>query len=465
MKSLLLKHPPVWAAILISTGAVAGASISVYVAAQEKADGIAVDIKGELPASSKLSYGASPALANAEFFKTVRASFIEEKKSFVEANLSEMKLRVYENGAVVKEFPILTKGRIGSWWETPAGIYKADTKIAKHFSSFGSVYTDWNIPFQGNFFIHGWPYYPDGRPVSTQYSGGCIRLSTEDAKAVYDLVKVGEPILVYAHTFDQDSFAYSTRMPDISATSYLAADLKNNYVFLSRSQSDVRPIASLTKLVTALVATEYINLERTITVTDDMIVKTSKPRFTLGAKLSTYDLLFPLLMESSNEAAVALSKMLGPNYFVSLMNTKAKTLGMTHSVFVDPSGAGDGNISSTEDLFNLAKYLYANRKFILEVSDGRVTNNAYGESAFPDVQNFNIFDRDPTFVGGKVGQTTAAKETILSIFEIEIGGEKRPIVFIALGSDNNGADVAAMKRYVETTFSGHPAATQPAKTE
>ncbi|MES2953037.1 MAG: L,D-transpeptidase family protein [Patescibacteria group bacterium] len=454
MKSLLLKHPPVWAAFLILTGAVLGASISVYVAAEEKANSIAVAIQGEVPGASKLTYGASPALANAEFFKTVRSTFIAEKKSFVEANLSEMKLRVYENGTVIKEVPILTKGRIGSWWETPAGVYKADAKYPDHFSSLGKVHLPWSIPFQGNFFIHGWPYYPDGTPVSTKYSGGCIRLSTEDAKVVYDLIKVGEPILVYAHTFDQDSFAYQTRVPTISATSYLAADLKNNYVFLSRSQSDVRPIASLTKLMTALVATEYINLERTITVTSEMIVKTSKPRLIPGTKLSTYDLLFPLLMESSNEAAVALAKMLGQNYFVSLMNTKAKTLGMTHSVFVDPSGAGDGNISTTEDLFNLAKYLYANRKFILEVSDGRVTNNAYGESAFPDVQNFNIFDRDPEFVGGKVGQTTAAKETIMSIFEIEIGGEKRPIVFIALGSENNGKDVEAMKRYVETTFSG-----------
>src|SRR3989344_5762568 len=128
----------------------------------------------------------SVALAIGQFFEQVRERMTEEKLDFIEADLSEMKLRVYRKGEIAKEFPILTKGRPGSWWETPAGIYKVEGRIENHFSAFARVYLPWSLPFQGNFFIHGWPYYPDGTPVSTQYSGGCIRLSTDDAKALFD---------------------------------------------------------------------------------------------------------------------------------------------------------------------------------------------------------------------------------------------------------------------------------------
>ncbi|PIP46640.1 MAG: hypothetical protein COX15_00070, partial [Candidatus Colwellbacteria bacterium CG23_combo_of_CG06-09_8_20_14_all_42_19] len=83
----------------------------------------------------------------------------------------------YEKGVFVNEFAILSKGKEGSWWETPAGLYKVQSKEKEHFSSFGRVYQPWSMAFQGNFFIHGWPYYPGGRAVESTYSGGCIRLA------------------------------------------------------------------------------------------------------------------------------------------------------------------------------------------------------------------------------------------------------------------------------------------------
>src|SRR5882724_9446532 len=115
----------------------------------------------------------------------VKDDFISQKESFIEADLTAMQLSVYENGAVVKQVPILTKGRPGSWWETPAGLYQVQNKETNHFSSFGHVYMPWSMDFQGNFFIHGWPYEPDGTPVSSAYSGGCIRLATDDAEKLY----------------------------------------------------------------------------------------------------------------------------------------------------------------------------------------------------------------------------------------------------------------------------------------
>lgn len=411
------------------------------------------------PVSQALQSGSWPALANADFFGQVRTDFINQKKSFIEADLTAMQVTIYQDGEIVKQVPILTKGRPGSWWETPAGLYQIQTKEKSHFSTFGYVYQPWSMAFQGNFFIHGWPTTPNGAPVASSFSGGCIRLSTADAKIVYDLVKVGMPVLVYAKAFDSDNFEYSeplierqSTLPGVSAKAYLAADLKNNHVLLAQNAVEEVPIASITKLMTALVAAEYINLDATSTVPESAIVSTSVPRLKAGYRINPYQLLYPLLDESSNEAAFMLAGYLGRERFVSLMNQKAVALGMIHTRFTDPAGREDGNVSTAEDLFALAKYLLNNRSFILKITSNTVGYNAYGSSQFADLQNFNVFTGQPGFVGGKVGQTTVAGQTIISLFNETLEGRTRPIVIIALGSTDNAADARAILTHLKTTY-------------
>jgi D-alanyl-D-alanine carboxypeptidase len=194
--------------------------------------------------------------------------------------------------------------------------------------------------FQGNFFIHGWPYYPDGTDVASTYSGGCIRLSTKDAKEIYQMIKVGMPVIVSEESFKSDNFAYPQEKieANVSAKSYLVADLKSRSVLASSEHTGPLPIASITKLMTALVAAEYINLDKPINVRASAMVQTSVPRLKAGESRSAYQLLYPLLAESSNEAAYALSDHLGRNYFVTLMNQKAEALGMKTAHFEDPAG-------------------------------------------------------------------------------------------------------------------------------
>lgn len=401
---------------------------------------------------ASLQYGSWPALANAGFFTETKNSFIAQRASFIEADLSSMKLRVYVEGVLQKEVSILTKGREGSWWETPAGLYKIETKEKNHFSSFGKVYQPWSLAFQGNFFIHGWPYYPNGTPVASSYSGGCIRLSSEDAEAVFSLVYVGTPVLVFEHDFASDNFVYREKTPLITGESYLAADVRSNSVLLEKNSDGVLPIASLAKLVTALVAAEYINLDKEIEITKPMIVKTSKPRLKIGQKVTAFNLLYPLLLESSNEAAQAFAFTLGEDRFVSLMNQKAKALGMDHTHFADATGASAGNVSTAQDLFNLGKYLYNNRSFILNLSAGKLLTSAYGRPQFANLENFNVFQDDPQFVGGKVGDTTQARQTILSIFNLTIASDTRPLAIIVLGSSDRAKDAATILNYIREQY-------------
>ncbi|MEI7463074.1 MAG: L,D-transpeptidase family protein [Candidatus Taylorbacteria bacterium] len=400
----------------------------------------------------EFSYGAQPSLSNPNFFANIKKQFIDDRANFVEADLSAMKIKVYRSGELFLDVPIVTKGRPGSWWETPAGLYKISKKENAHFSGMGHVWMPWSMNFQGNFYIHGRTYYPDGTLTSNAYTGGCIRLDTDDAKKVYDAIDVGTPVLVVEQSFAPDNFDYVDNILSLSAQAYLSADIQNNKVFATKNSTEILAIASITKLVTALVATEYINIDNIAIVPKEAIVYTSKARLEIGDKYSIYGLLFPLLMESSNEAAETIARYYGRDDFIKHMNDKAASIGMIHSHFADPSGASEYNVSTTEDLFMLAKYIYNNRSFIFNITSGKLKDNAYGKSGFSDLGNFNDFIDNEYFFGGKNGKTTAAAESNLSVFEFPVGQTKRPIVTIVLKSVDEKIDAEALIEYTLNHF-------------
>ena len=147
--------------------------------------------------------------------------------------------------------------------------------------------------------------------------------------------------------------------------------------------------------------------------------------------------------------------MLGRGYFISLMNKKAKAIGMTDTTFTDPSGRESYNVSTPEDMFLLAKYIYLNRRFIFNITSERVEGSAY-ENTFTDLQNFNLYKGDPEFVGGKTGKSTSAKEAYVGVFEMEFKGEVRPIVIVMLGSLDIKEDVEKMRKHIKETYKETP---------
>lgn len=490
MSRILHIEVNVWLALAlfaVGTGlAVAG---TVYLL-QDIVRGYNIPVPEGLSGKSDFVYGAWPALENADFFAKVKNNFIAEQADFVETDLSAMTLRVYKKGVVALEVPIKSKGKEGSWWETPSGLYRAEGKEKSHFSSFGKVYTPHNIQFQGNFFIHGWPTYPDGKPVSSSYSGGCIRLSDEDAQKVYDLVDIGNPIIVYEKDFANDDFAYSIVPPSVTAQKYLVTDLKNNFVLVSRASSESEHVPFVSKTLAALVASEFQSIEKPVTVSDDDIVPTLSPRLTVGATYTVYDLLFPLLLESSGEAAEAMVNPLGRIRAVGLMKAKAQALGMDHTKLKDPAGISEESITTAEDVHQLAKYLYNNRPFLLKISANMRDSQsaAYGEPAWSDISSVHPFIDDNAFLGGMIDlpvetfalqtQTStstsdlaaaaqvalfavesgseedvrAGSEHMLAIFEYSFRGEKRPVAVVILGSQNAATDAAALVEYVKKTY-------------
>jgi D-alanyl-D-alanine endopeptidase (penicillin-binding protein 7) len=400
-----------------------------------------------------LNYGVNSTFSEPNFFKEALGSFVENKQTFVEANLSAMQLRYYEDGVLQVEVPILSKGKKGSWWETPAGLYDVAFKKENHFSTFGQVYTPWNMGFQGNFFIHGWPKYPNGEPVPAGYSGGCIRLSDEDAEIIYNLVSVATPILVYEERAAASAFVYEPKIPDLATPHYLIADIENSTVLASSDLNAVAPIASITKLMTALVAAEYINLDKSVNVTAPTFVQSLIPRLEQRNRVSMYSLLQLLLVESSNEAAEVIAAQLGRPLFIQRMNEKAKAIGMENTVFDDPSGLSSYNVSTLRDLLRLLQYLEQNRRFIIDLTRDQNLPTSYISGEFGELTNFNSIKDTENFLGGKIGETLAAGQTSATLHTLTVKGEERIVAIIILGSKARNEDVLQLLSYAEERFS------------
>jgi len=140
----------------------------------------------------------------------------------------------------------------------------------------------------------------------------------------------------------------------------LVEDVTNSKVLLEKNADQVTPIASITKLMTAIVALDAkLSPQDTLTITDEDrdLVMGSTSRLNVGWSLSREDMLHLALMSSENRAAAALSRYYpgGRPAFIAAMNAKAAILGMNHTHFVNSSGLTDENVSTAFDLVNLVQ--------------------------------------------------------------------------------------------------------------
>ena len=140
----------------------------------------------------------------------------------------------------------------------------------------------------------------------------------------------------------------------------LIVDQDTNELLFSKNSEAVLPIASLTKLMTAVVVTEAQQpLDELVTITDEDIdtEKGSRSRLRVGTQLRREDMLHLALMSSENRAANALGRSYpgGLAAFVAAMNHKARALGMNDTHYVEPTGLSSRNQSSARDLATLVK--------------------------------------------------------------------------------------------------------------
>lgn len=144
-----------------------------------------------------------------------------------------------------------------------------------------------------------------------------------------------------------------------SSTAYVQ-DLETSTVLFAKNENVVRPIASISKLMTAVVVVDAnLPMDEMLEITDDDVdgLKHTTSRLRVGTKLSRGDMLHLALMSSENRAANALGRHYpgGLPAFVAAMNAKALSLGMSSTHFIEPTGLSSNNVSSPHDLARLLR--------------------------------------------------------------------------------------------------------------
>lgn len=235
------------------------------------------------------------------------------------------------------------------------------------------------------------------------------------------------------------------KKPSVSSASYLVADLETGKVLLSKNINQQLPIASVTKLMTAIVADENLGLD-TQTVVSAQAINTYGTQGALrkGEKYSVSELMYPLLLESSNDAAEALALSFDRDAFIVAMNEKAKSIGLMNTRYDDASGLSENNKSTVTDLFRLTQYISEYRKYIFEITTEKKKD--LGSKTWFSNSRFRSDDK---YVGGKNGFTDEALKTQVALFEEDFDGDKRTIAYIILRSNDVGQDIEGLRNFVD----------------
>jgi D-alanyl-D-alanine endopeptidase (penicillin-binding protein 7) len=239
-------------------------------------------------------------------------------------------------------------------------------------------------------------------------------------------------------SYGQLSGLHSTRDAlDLKSGAALVLDQDTNEVLFSKNSQAVVPIASLTKLMTAVIVTEaQLPLDDVLTVTQDDVdtEKHSSSRLRVGTQLTRGEMLHLALMASENRAAHALGRNYpgGLDAFVAAMNQKAQDLGMADTHYVEPTGLSSRNQSSAQDLATLVKAAHEHQ-IIRELSTSPQYQVAVGKRQM-QFHNTNRLVNNPTWDIGlqKTGYISEAGRCL--VMQAQLAGRKLIMVFL----DSNG---------------------------
>ena len=249
---------------------------------------------------------------------------------------------------------------------------------------------------------------------------------------------------------------------DLKSSVALVIDQDTREVLFSKNDSAVLPIASLTKLMTGLLISEArLPMDEMITITQDDVdtEKGSTSRLRVGTELSRGELLHLALMSSENRAAHALGRTYpgGLGAFVTLMNNKARALGMRDTSYVEPTGLSSRNQSSAKDLATLVGVAY-NDPLLRELSTSPGYQVAVGNRTL-QYNNTNRLVKNPQWEIGlqKTGYISEAGQCL--VMQAKIAGRKLIMVFLdSAGKLSRLGDAERVRRWVESIPS-EPAST------
>jgi serine-type D-Ala-D-Ala carboxypeptidase (penicillin-binding protein 5/6) len=275
------------------------------------------------------------------------------------------------------------------------------------------------------------------------------------------LIEESQPSTTYEDPF---------RNVKVKARAAFVWDVREQKVLFNKNSDDVLPLASITKLMTTLVAYELLDDESKINVTIDAIQTDGDSGLSDGETFSLQDITDMVLVASSNDGAAALSAAAGSavegsidpeKLFVHAMNLRASELGLTNTRFknatgLDISQTEAGAYSSARDVALLMEYLILNYPEVTQLTTIDATRVYNENGAYHEVENTNEVVEDiEGLLASKTGFTELAGGNLVVAYE---AGLNRPIVAVVLGStfSERFTDILALTEGARTMIALQP---------
>lgn len=267
-------------------------------------------------------------------------------------------------------------------------------------------------------------------------------------------------IPLYATTITETPLALAPVA--IKAEAAYVFDVRSQRALYKKNETDVLPLASITKLMTALLTHELTTEESAITVPSAAVAQSGNSGLRPGEVLSTSDLTQHALVSSSNDAAYALAATVGAllgerddvAQFVAGMNIRADELGLSTLEFknmtgLDESTSTPGAVGSAKDVSFLLEYIIEHHPDIMTATQ-EVQSRTYNDDGYyHELSNTNmILQEIPNLIGSKTGYTDLAGGNLTVAFDL---ANDRPIIITVLGStrDARFSDVLTLVEAVE----------------
>jgi D-alanyl-D-alanine carboxypeptidase len=255
----------------------------------------------------------------------------------------------------------------------------------------------------------------------------------------------------------------------LDSTNFLSVfvnlDEDREIVLAQKKSSEVIPIASLSKLMMAIVSLDNYDLDDSTTVSSSAVSASG----TMGGlkaneTITIDDLLHVTLIESSNDGAEALAEKMGRTEFVYKMNKKAAELGMSNTRFYNPTGLDvfadssekellETNVSTPEDLEKLVVYILKNYPLIpqiLSLSNEKIVSNS---GVVHNLENTNVLLRENSgYLWGKTGYTKEANGCIILILKNYSTVNSGYIINVITGANDRFKEARKLEEWLHTSF-------------
>ena len=247
---------------------------------------------------------------------------------------------------------------------------------------------------------------------------------------------------------------WSIDEPEILAKSaiLLYSNQKDNILF-QKDTNQILPIASLTKLMTAIIALENYNPEEIIKVSAQSVkVNGDKGGLIANEELTVKDLLYIMLIESSNDAAMALASdnpRMSYNEFITLMNSKAKELGLENTSFIDSAGLSPENKSNVFEMAKLTKYALGFPIILDILKTPESSIYSIDRKFIHNLTSTNkLLGKIPQLIGGKTGFTDQAGGCMLTVSNFN----NNYLITVILGSDQREWDTEKLINWAQEAW-------------